>query len=178
MTPQVTHALTTAAIIALIGWRLFARIRRNIGRQQFRPRRSWITLCIFPLLIVLLGFATMTRPLSEGSLWAGVVAGVALGVLGRRLTRFEVVPEGYFYTPSAHLGVALSVLFVCRIAYRFIVTGFPGIGSPAPQGQSLTPLTLLLLGTLAGYYCTYAVGLLRWYGRVRQLPQAATPPPA
>jgi hypothetical protein len=178
MTPQVTHALTTAAIIALIGWRLFARIRRNIGRQQFRPRRPWITLCIFPLLIVLLGFATMTRPLSEGSLWAGVAAGVALGVLGHRLTRFEVAPEGYFYTPSAHLGVALSVLFVCRIAYRFIVTGFPGISSAPPQGQSLTPLTLLLLGTLAGYYCTYAAGLLRWYGRVRQVPQAATPPPA
>ena len=178
MTPQTTHALTTAAIIALIAWRLYARIRRNIGRQQFRPARPWITLSIFPLLLVLLGFATVTRPLSEGSLWAGVAAGVALGVLGHRLTRFEVTPEGYFYTPSAHLGVALSTLFVCRIAYRFIVTGFPGTGSTPPTGQSLTPLTLVLLGTLAGYYCTYAVGLLRWYGRARQEPQAATPPTA
>jgi hypothetical protein len=178
MTPQVTHALTTAAIMALIAWRLYARIRRNIGRQQFRPARPWITLSIFPVLLVLLGFATMTHPLSEGSLWAGVAAGIALGVLGHRLTRFEVTPDGYFYTPSAHLGIALSTLFVCRIAYRFIINGVPGMGGAPAAGQSLTPLTLLLLGTLAGYYCTYAVGLLRWYGRVRQVPQAVTPPPA
>jgi hypothetical protein len=179
MTPQATHALTTAAIIALIAWRLYARIRRNIGRQQFRPARPWITVSIFPVLLVLLGFVTMTRPLSEGSLWAGVAAGVALGLLGHRLTRFEVTPDGFFYTPSAHLGIALSTLLVCRIAYRFIVTGFPGSGStPPPAAQSLTPLTLLLVGTLAGYYCTYAVGLLRWYARARQLPQAAAPPAA
>jgi hypothetical protein len=31
----------------------------------------------------------------------------------------------------------------------------------------LTPLTLLLVGTLAGYYWTYAVGLLRWSARSR-----------
>jgi hypothetical protein len=177
MTPQATHALTTALIIALIAWRLYARIRRNIGRQRFRPRRPWITLSVFPLLLVLLGVATMTRPLAEGTLWAGVTAGIALGVLGHRLTRFEVTPEGYFYTPSAHLGVALSTLFVCRIAYRFVVTGFPGFNAAPPAGQSLTPLTLLLLGTLAGYYCTYAAGLLRWYSRARQVPQAVTPPP-
>lgn len=174
---QATHALTTAAIIALIAWRLYARIRRNIGRQRFRPARPWITVSIFPLLLVLLGFATMMRPLSEGSLWAGVALGVALGVLGHRLTRFEVTPEGYFYTPSAHLGIALSTLLVCRIAYRFIINGFPGTGATPPSGQSLTPLTLVLVGTLAGYYCTYAVGLLRWYARARQEPQAATPPP-
>ena len=178
MTPQATHALTTAAIIALIAWRLYARIRRNIGRQRLRPARPWITLSIFPLLLALLGFATMMRPLSEGSLWIGVAVGIGLGVLGNRLTRFEVTPEGFFYTPSAHLGIALSTLFVCRIAYRFIVTGVPGMGATPPAGQSLTPLTLLLLGTLAGYYCTYAVGLLRWYGRARQEPQAAASPPA
>jgi hypothetical protein len=177
MTPQATHAVTTAIIIALIAWRLYARIRRNIGRQTFHPRRPWITLCVFPLVLALLGFATVTHPLAEGGLWAGVALGIGLGVLGNRLTRFEVTPEGYFYTPSAHLGVALSMLFVCRIAYRFIVTGVPGVGGTPPAPQALTPLTLLLLGTLAGYYCSYAVGLLRWYGRARQLPQAVTPPP-
>lgn len=136
MTPQATHALTTAAIIALIAWRLYARIRRNIGRQRLRPARPWITLSIFPLLLALLGFATMMRPLSEGSLWIGVAVGIGLGVLGNRLTRFEVTPEGFFYTPSAHLGIALSTLFVCRIAYRFIVTGVPGMGATPPAGQS------------------------------------------
>jgi hypothetical protein len=29
-------------------------------------------------------------------------------------------------------------------------------------------LTLLLVGTLAGYYCSYAIGLLRWAARSRR----------
>lgn len=176
MTPQLTHALTTVALIAFIAWRLYARFRRNFGRQRLRPARPWITLSIFPLLLVMLGMASMTRPLMEGSLWCGVAAGVGLGVLGHRLTRFEVTADGFFYTPSAHLGIALTLLLVCRIAYRFIVHGIPGVGGALPAGQSLTPLTLLLLGTLAGYYCSYAVGLVRWYGRARHEPQVVTPP--
>src|SRR5271156_3891015 len=125
MTPQATHALLTAAIIALIAWRLYSRVRRTIGRQRLSRVRPWITIAIFPLLLVLLGFATHTQPLAQGSLVAGAVVGIALGVLGLRLTRFEVTGEGMFYTPSAHLGVALSTLLVFRIAYRFVVGGFP-----------------------------------------------------
>jgi hypothetical protein len=96
-----------------------------------------------------------------------------------RLTCFEVTGEGMFYTPSAHLGVALSTLLVCRIAYRFLNGGgFPGAGSGAPPAPpALTPLTLLLIGTLAGYYCTYAVGLLRWSLRSPSAARAQSPHP-
>jgi hypothetical protein len=175
MTPQATHALLTAAIIALIAWRLYARIRRTIGRQRLSRVRPWITIVIFPVLLALLAFASRAQPLVEAALAAGAAAGIALGVLGLRLTRFEVTGEGMFYTPSAHLGVALSTLLVCRIAYRFVVVGLPGAAaSGAPTAPpALTPLTLLLIGTLAGYYCTYAIGLLRWSART---PSAARPP--
>ena len=102
---------------------------------------------------------------------------MALGVLGLRLTRFEATSAGLFYTPSAHLGIALSTLLVCRIAYRFITGGFPGAGTADSAPAALTPLTLLLVGTLAGYYCAYALGLLRWQARVRRdQPRAATEP--
>jgi len=37
----------------------------------------------------------------------------------------------------------------------------------------LTPLTLALIGTLAGYYCAYAVGLLRWASRTTGAEQSA-----
>ena len=47
--------------------------------------------------------------------------------------------------------------------------GFPGDGGFATR-QPITPLTLVILGTLAGYYCTYAVGLLRWYFSVKRSP--------
>jgi hypothetical protein len=166
MTPQATHALLTAAIIALIAWRLYARIRRTIGRQRLSRVRPWITIVLFPLLLALLAFGSRTQPLVETSLAAGAAAGIALGILGLRLTRFEVTGEGLFYTPSAHLGAALSTLLVSRLAYRFVIGGFPGAGSGAPPAPpAVTPLTLLLIGTLAGYYCTHAVGLLRWSAR-------------
>ena len=72
-------------------------------------------------------------------------------------------PEGFFFTPNAPLGIALSLLFLGRIAYRF-ETFYLAEGSQrfsaADFGRS--PLTLLIFGTLAGYYVAYAIGLLRW----------------
>lgn len=43
----------------------------------------------------------------------------------------------------------------------------------AAQAQDFTrsPLTLLIIGLVAGYYAAFAVGLLRWRRR------AAAPPP-
>ena len=34
------------------------------------------------------------------------------------------------------------------------------------------PLTMAIFGTLAGYYVTYAIGLLRWRARVSARPPA------
>ena len=177
MTPQALHGLTTAAIVVLIVWRLYARIRRVIGRQRLHPRRPWITLTVLPLILILLSVSSGAQPPLELALWGGVLLGLALGVLGLRLTRFEASAAGLFYTPSAHLGIALSALLVCRIAYRFITGGIPGADAPTSAAPALTPLTLLLVGTLAGYYCTYALGLLRWQARLRRAqPPAATDP--
>lgn len=171
MTPTLQHALVTIAIIALIAWRMQSRMRRIIGRQRLSRVRPWVTIVIFPLVIAMLSYAALQQQHLGIYLASGIVIGIGLGVLGLRLTRFEVTTEGLFYTPSAHLGVALSALLVARIAYRFAVGGFtgPGAGS-APPGAGLTPLTLLLIGTLAGYYTSYAIGLIRWSLRSRGLP--------
>jgi hypothetical protein len=164
LTPQ--QLLITAAILALVAWRMYSRIRRVIGRQLLSPKRAWIRVVVFPLVIALLAFAAAMRPEALGALACGVAIGVALGVLGLRLTKYEVTAEGPFYTPSAHLGILLSTLLIARIVYRFAVNGFPVAGAAGPPpGSTLTPLTLLLVGTLAGYYWTYAVGLLRWSAR-------------
>jgi hypothetical protein len=71
--------------------------------------------------------------------------------------------------------VALSALLVLRIGWRFLSGGvvLPDDDAAAPPPPVLTPLTLLLFGTLAGYYVTYAVGLLRWSSRSKG---AVTPP--
>jgi hypothetical protein len=177
MTPQQTQLLMSIAIVALIAWRLQSRVRRLIGRQRLSPVRPWINVVLFPVLIALLALGSRGHPLAGLALAGGAVLGITLGVLGLRLTRFEVTAEGLYYTPSAHIGVTLSVLVVCRIGWRLLTQGLPGSAADgAPPGAALTPLTLLLLGTLAGYYWTYAVGLLRWLGRSRGLSREAQSP--
>ena len=167
-----THLLVIAAVVALVAWRLYSRIRRMIGRQRLSRVRPWFTVVAFPLLLVLLlATAGAMHPMAGVALLAGVALGTGLGVFGLRLTRFEATPAGLFYTPNAHLGIALSLLFILRLGYRIglpLVTG----RLPDPQSAQLgsSPLTLAIFGMLAGYYVSYAIGLLRWRARVSALP--------
>jgi hypothetical protein len=68
-----------------------------------------------------------------------------------------------FYTPNAHLGIAVSLLLVGRIIYRLVEVFV--LGKVPPPGQpddfAITPLTLSVVGVLAGYYVVYAAGLVR-----------------
>jgi hypothetical protein len=148
---------------ALILWRFYSRVRRMVGRQRLSNVRPWITVCVFPVLTVLLLIASIAQPMAPLALAAGVVVGVCLGVFGLQKTLFEKTTQGLFYTPNAHLGIALSLLLLGRIIYRLIqVYAASGSAAGPPINQATTPLTLLIFGTLAGYYFTFAVGLLRW----------------
>jgi hypothetical protein len=159
--------LALLIIVPLLAWRVYSRFRRMVGRQRLSRVRPWITLAIFPMLVLLLTFASLTHPQRLGWLGAGLALGAALGVYGLRRTRFEPTPEGFFYTPNAHLGIALSLLFVGRILYRLVeVHAFEPAGPAATQDFVRSPLTLAVFGLLAGYYIAYAIGLVRWRSRV------------
>jgi hypothetical protein len=166
--------LVPAGIAALIGWRLYARVRRMVARQRLSSVRPWLTVCLFPLLLALVLIGSLANPVATLALAAGTLAGAGLGVYGIRLTRFEQTPQGLFYTPNAHLGIALSVVFIGRLVYRaahmYATTGALHGGGMA-FGRS--PLTLLIFGALAAYYVAYAAGLLRWSRRVRDNPSPA-----
>lgn len=160
--------LLPAAIAVLIGWRLYSRVTRMVSRQRLPRVRPWLTVCLFPLLIALVMLSALPAPLSALSLVAGIVTGAVLGVYGLRLTKFEQTPLGLFYTPNVHLGIALSLLLIARIGYRAAQAYFTGEATPQSSMVFVrSPITLLILGTLAGYYVAYAVGLLRWRRRVR-----------
>lgn len=160
------------AFIPLILWRIYARVRRNIGRQRSRAWRHWFGVTLFPVLVLLFALVALRSPLAEGALWGGVAAGVALAITGLRLTRFERTAEGFYYTPNAYIGVGLSLLLVGRILFR--MTQLHGGNAAAAAGSNpdfaRSPLTLLIFGMVAGYYATYAAGLLRW--RRRSAPAA------
>ena len=166
-----THLLTVLLVVALVAWRVYSRIRRVIGRQRLSTLRPWITVVVFPLIALLILATSFVHPMTGAALVGGAVVGIGLGILGRRLTRFEVTPAGLFYTPNAHLGVALSLLLVLRLGYRFVMLQMNGGHVDAQSMQmGASPLTMAIFGTLAGYYVTYAIGLLRWRAQVNRQP--------
>ena len=158
--------LLPAGVAVLVGWRLYSRVKRMVGRQRLSSVRPWLTVCFFPLLVALLLLRSLFHPDAALALTGGVAAGVALGLYGLRLTEFEQTPVGLFYTPNTHLGIALSLLLLARIGYRavqmYLTSESIGQGSVT---FARSPLTLLIFGALAGYYVAYAVGLLRWRHR-------------
>src|SRR4051794_21429526 len=103
------------AFIPLVLWRIYARVRRNIGRQRSKAWRHWFGVVFFPLVIALFALTALRNSVAEAALWGGIAGGVVLALFGLKLTRFERTEQGLFYTPNAYLGVALSLLLVARI---------------------------------------------------------------
>ena len=90
--------------------------------------------------------------------------GIGLGVWGLRLTKFEKGDTMFFYTPNAHIGIALSLLLVVRIGFRLFQMYVLTASDTPPDMQDFgrSPLTLVILGMMMAYYATYGAGLLRW----------------
>ena len=151
-------------VIPLIVWRVYARVKRNVGRQKSVAWRHWTTTVVFPLLLILLGVGAFADASAAAGLVAGVVVGVGLATVGLRLTVFENTDDGLFYTPNAHIGIALSLLFTGRMLYRMSQLYLGGAVQSGGSDMSFarSPLTLAIFGMLAGYYVVYAVGILRW----------------
>jgi hypothetical protein len=149
----------TIPIIGLFAWSIYRRVRRNIGRQPLRPRRAITSLTILSLvsvLIVGMYLQNVNLPLGFGG---GLLLGALLGLVGLRLTRFETTADGHFYRPNTHIGIALSILFIGRIAYRLIVlSDATNAAHHPPPFQSA--LTFFIFGLTVGYYLVYQTGLL------------------
>src|SRR5438105_7812055 len=159
--PASIQPYIVAAVGVLIALRIYVRLRRAVGRQRYSTTRNWIQVVLYPLVAALLLVAAFVHPLNAMSEVAGLAIGAALGLYSLRRTRFESANGVDFYTPNAHIGIALSSLLIVRIPYRLVAGYVPGAGLSQPPADFVrSPLTLLIVGTLAGYYFTYAVGLL------------------
>ena len=160
---MTSSQLIPVLIVSLIVWRSYQRIRRSIGRQKFNEKRAWISVVIISSVFALIAFGTERNGSSIWSLAAGLGGGVALAGSSYRFTRFEHNADGGFYFPNSYFGVAVSLILIGRLAYRWMAIAHAG-GSPASQfGQS--PLTLALFGLTFGYYLGFAVFLIyefRW----------------
>ena len=165
--------VTPYLIAAVVVWGLYRRMRRSFGRQRVRDAYMWLRIGILTVVAVLIGIATARNIDVLGALLGGIAGGAVLGYFGLRHTRFEVTPQGRFYTPHAYIGLVVTALFVGRLLYRFLAI-YNGALPAANDGQDLaaiyqhSPFTLAVFGVLVGYYVLYYVGVLQ-----RTRPQAA-----
>jgi hypothetical protein len=169
--------VTPYLITALVVWAVYRRMRRSFGRQRVQGKRMWIRIGFLTLITALI-VATIARDVDVlGALAAGIVCGAALAYVGLRYTKFEITPQGRFYTPHAYIGLVVAALFVGRLLYRFLSV-YDGVTPPAAAGQSLaatyqhSPFLLGVFGVLVGYYVLYYVGVLQ---RTRPTASAASP---
>ena len=142
----------------LIAWSIYRRVRRNIGRQPLRPVRITISIVIFALVSLVFLSLSFNSPRLLLGLGGGLLLGGLLGFVGLRLTKFETTDAGHFYTPNTPIGVAISVLFVGRMLYRFWAVR-DTVTAPHSPPPFQSPLTFFIFGLTAGYYLVYYIGL-------------------
>jgi hypothetical protein len=144
---------------AYIAWRVYRRMKLNIGRQPLRPRRIIFRLVMICLACLFIPVVLHQYPLALAGFGGGLLCGALLGFVGLRLTKFETTEQGHFYIPDTRMGVGISLLLTGRIIYRLIVppnfTLIPG--HPPPQ---FSPLTFFLAGITLGYFLVYLIGLV------------------
>ncbi|WP_323144512.1 hypothetical protein [Massilia phyllosphaerae] len=153
--------IVAAVVAPLVLWRVYSRIKRLTSRQQSKTWRHRTTLVFFPLLVLALAAgAVLTGALPLIALAAGLPLGVVLGRIAIGKTRFEQVGNTYYFTPHAPIGMLIALLFMGRMAYR--AYEYYALGALQHHEFATSPLTLFIFGLLAGYYMTYAFGLLAW----------------
>jgi hypothetical protein len=150
---------------------IYRRLRRSFGRQPLRPKRMTVRMVI----LALLGASFAPAALRSTGFFAGEAAGAAFGAAlalwGAKRTRFLTQNAQLYYVPHTYAGIAVSLLVVGRIAYRFVqlysVGGFVSAGAGAgdssatPASMVQSPLTVGIFFVLIGYYLCY-YGWLLW----------------
>lgn len=168
--------ITTIALLALtpiLVWRIYSRLKGMMLRQRSIMQRHYTGAGSF-FAIALVAAAQVAPELGLlGWLAVGLGGGIAYGMWGLKLTRFESTSEGYFFTPNMQLGMMIAMLLVACILYiGFEIYANQGTGLPTPR---VTDYVFFLpsLGLMAGYFGTYSAGLLRWRWKLRKAVDAA-----
>lgn len=154
--------IVPALVASFVAWRIYARVRRNIGRQPWQPKRLIGRAIFFGVISALYAVAVAMNPPMLGALAGGMALGVLLAFWGLHLTEFAATSEGKFYTPNLWIGLTLTLMFAGRIAYRMIAA----FSQPMPDSASAStlfqsPLTVAMFGLTAGYYVAYNIDVVR-----------------
>jgi hypothetical protein len=154
--------------VALVPVSLVLRFRTGTARRRARGWVATINVAGFGLSIAMfLVTAAVTSRWAPGAFTyalGGLGAGVALGLLGYALTRWEASPQGLYYTPNAWLVLTLTLVVTGRILYG-IWRGWQAWGAVAGDRTWLAEAgvagSIGVGAVVLGYYFTYWA-LVRW----------------
>lgn len=159
-------------VIALMPLILIQRYRLGSARRLARPWVATVNIALTTLSAILfLVVAAVTAiwvPHAFSGAAAGIVAGLALGVLGLLLTRWEPMPATFHYTPNRWLVLVVTLMVSARVLYglwrswKVAEAGVYGTDMVLAFG---IPETLAVGGAVIGHYVAYALGV-RW--RIRR----------
>lgn len=181
--PIILVALMVFVLLAfagVVGLSLALRYRAGTSRRQARrwvaTMNVWMTsfsAALFLFVAFLMSF--WFGPTIRFAL-TGMAIGVVVGLLGLALTRWEVEPEGLFYTPSRWLALLITFAITARFLYGWWHATHPGNRAGDNQhwlmSASATQLSFAVAAGLIGYYLIYAIGVslrLRRYQRPRSV---------
>ncbi|MGB6309691.1 MAG: hypothetical protein WBF89_18030 [Steroidobacteraceae bacterium] len=164
---------------ALVVFAIYRRFRRNFGRQPLRPARMTLRIVLLTVVVCLLLPAALRSAQFLSAELAGAALGIALGVWGAQRTRFLMFGGRLHYVPHTYTGIAVSLLFLGRLAFRLMqvyggahaahlanaATAAAPAADPsqafAPASMVRSPLTVGIFFVLAGYYLCY-YGWVLW----------------
>ena len=113
--PMTSAQLAPAIVLPLVIWRVYVRVRRNIGRQPLRLRQLKVRTVMWSMILAGFAIAAAGHPRALIGLGAGIAASVGHAYFGVRLTKFETVGDATYFVPNTIIGVGLSMLVVGRI---------------------------------------------------------------
>jgi hypothetical protein len=157
---------------ALVAFAIYRRFRRNFGQQELRPGRMTLRI----VLLAVVGCALLPMALRSAQYLSAELAGAALGIglalWGAQRTRFMMSGGRLHYVPHTYTGIAVSLLFLGRLAFRVVqvYAGAPATHVAdsvdpslafAPASMVRSPLTVGIFFVLAGYYGWY-YGWVLW----------------
>ncbi|MGO9932980.1 MAG: hypothetical protein ACLPV8_14370 [Steroidobacteraceae bacterium] len=149
-------------LAALLVFAVYRRLRRSFGQQPLRPLRMQLRILLLLIVGCLLLPSAMQSAAFLFAVLAGAAAGVALALWGAAHTRFLRLADRLYYVPHTYTGIAVSLLFVGRLAYRLIQVYGSADQSFTAATMLRSPLTVGIYFVLMGYYvCYYSVVLWR-----------------
>jgi hypothetical protein len=169
------YSIIPIIIVVFILYRIFLRVRRNIGWQLLNPRKMQVVTAIFFIIGLIFLVEGAFRVISLISSITGILIGAVFAYYGAGMTRFEKRDGQVYYRPNTWMGSLVTAIFLGQLIYsiydmytltkpdglqgRLILTSTHQVQTTSYDVATLWTSGLTLI--MFAYYVVYNTILLR-----------------